>query len=201
MYVYYLHFYFYLIPTLSQGITRPQNSYPLSLHPLYDPGKQCVTELAITSWVPGILDVPPYRIQPLTLKDTQLTRGWTAQRTPVSRQLPCCYCYCVCFLGITDGKKKHHILQVVWPFSTTLFARFDIFSKVLVFIIFCPGLTSGSCAKNWTSGNPVKIPELKVINVSDDERCENLWSQMTNTYNRGRRSGYFLLWVKTLRPK
>ena len=35
MYVYYLHFYFYLIPTLNQGITRPQNSYPLSLHPLY----------------------------------------------------------------------------------------------------------------------------------------------------------------------
>ena len=35
MYVYYLHFYFYLVPTLNQGITRPQNSYLLSLHPLY----------------------------------------------------------------------------------------------------------------------------------------------------------------------
>ena len=35
MYVYYLHFYFYLIPRLSQGITGLQNSYPLSLHPVY----------------------------------------------------------------------------------------------------------------------------------------------------------------------
>ena len=35
MYVYYLHFYFYLIPSLSQGITGLQNSYPLSLHPVY----------------------------------------------------------------------------------------------------------------------------------------------------------------------
>ena len=34
MYVYYLHFYFYLIPSLSQGITGLQNSYPLSLHPV-----------------------------------------------------------------------------------------------------------------------------------------------------------------------
>ena len=35
MYVYYLHFNFYLIPSLSQGITGLQNSYPLSLHPVY----------------------------------------------------------------------------------------------------------------------------------------------------------------------
>ena len=35
MYVYYLHFHFYLISTLSQGITRLQNSYLLSLHPVY----------------------------------------------------------------------------------------------------------------------------------------------------------------------
>ena len=35
MYVYYLHYYFYLIPSLSQGITGLQNSYPLSLHPVY----------------------------------------------------------------------------------------------------------------------------------------------------------------------
>ena len=35
MYVYYIDFYFYLIPSLSQGITGLQNSYPLSLHPVY----------------------------------------------------------------------------------------------------------------------------------------------------------------------
>ena len=35
MYVYYLHFYFYLIPSLSQGITGLQNSYLLSLNPVY----------------------------------------------------------------------------------------------------------------------------------------------------------------------
>ena len=35
MYLYYLHFYFYLIPIWSQEITSLQNSYPLSMHPLY----------------------------------------------------------------------------------------------------------------------------------------------------------------------
>ena len=49
MYVYYLYFYFYLIPTLNQGIKGPQNSYPLSLHPLYkvDPENYCREKLLL----------------------------------------------------------------------------------------------------------------------------------------------------------
>ena len=45
MYVYYLHFYFYLISTLSQGITDLQNNYQLSLHPVYKPMAQDMCSL------------------------------------------------------------------------------------------------------------------------------------------------------------
>ena len=75
MYVYYLHFYFYLNPTLNQGITRPQNSYPLSLHPLYKHLFQGV----------GKFKIKPVDI---TLKEGAIPYQSPTRRVPVALQDP-----------------------------------------------------------------------------------------------------------------
>ena len=83
MYVYYLHFYFYLIPSLNQGITSLQNSYPLSLHPLYTIAwylyKEYLHDIAfyIVATIPCFIFVPmcinkDYELKLVCYKNTSL---------------------------------------------------------------------------------------------------------------------------------